>query len=81
MLDPRSIQLTDEQKDQLAAAANSLGKDWSEVLAEAIKKATELANRDGNKTTRFGAGLTLRFSRLAMTSKVTGSGCAAAVGR
>ena len=36
-IDPEHIQLTDEQKEVLANAAEQSGRDWSELLSEALR--------------------------------------------
>ncbi len=47
-VDPLEIQLTPEQRSELARLADATGKPWAEVLKEALGSYRPLGTRNGN---------------------------------
>jgi hypothetical protein len=45
-IDPNQIQLTPEQREQIALVAQSQNRSWQEVLGEAVANVTALSKQD-----------------------------------
>lgn len=45
-IDPNQIQLTPEQREQIALVAQSQNRSWQEVLEEAVANVTALSRQD-----------------------------------